>query len=181
MRVGYKLAANSVQACAIPATVFDARDPHSVRERAPDYLAACERDPRKLRIAWSPTFGYATPEPEMRAIVATAVQAFAAMGCAVEEVAAPFGDDPADIWSAEFYAGVGRNLVSWVTYTYPFNLTGQPAASIPAGFTRTGLPVGLQIVARAYGEADLFAVAAAYEALCPWAQRRPAPMEQQPS
>ena len=74
----------------------------------------------------------------------------------------------------------GRNLVTWVSYTYPFNLTGQPAASIPAGFTGTGAPVGLQIVARAYGEADLFAAAAAFEAARPWAQRRPPPLEQPP-
>jgi len=67
----------------------------------------------------------------------------------------------------------GRNLVTWVCYTYPFNLTGQPAASIPAGFTAGGLPVGLQLVARAWREEDLFAAAAAFEAARPWAQRRP--------
>src|SRR5260370_14374588 len=41
-----------------------------------------------------------------------------------------------------------RNLVSWVYYTYPFNLTGQPAASICAGIASDGLPGRLQIVAR---------------------------------
>jgi Asp-tRNA(Asn)/Glu-tRNA(Gln) amidotransferase A subunit family amidase len=66
-----------------------------------------------------------------------------------------------------------RNLVTWVSYTYPFNLTGQPAASIPAGFTRGGLPVGLQLVARAYREEDLFASAAAFETARPWAQHAP--------
>jgi aspartyl-tRNA(Asn)/glutamyl-tRNA(Gln) amidotransferase subunit A len=231
---------------------FDARDPHSVHEHTPDFLSACERDPRHLRIAWSPTFGYATPEPEVRVIAESAAKAFAAMGCAMEEIDAPFGDDPAEIWTAEFYAGIGtrlataltaqrelldpevaavleralalpgdryhqavqrryefrervrqfferfdlllsptlpvasvdvgvsvppslasRNLVSWVSYTYPFNLTGQPAASIPAGFTRAGLSVGLQIVTRPYREEDLFAAAAAFEAARPWTQRRP--------
>jgi Asp-tRNA(Asn)/Glu-tRNA(Gln) amidotransferase A subunit family amidase len=67
----------------------------------------------------------------------------------------------------------GRNLVTWVCYTYPFNLTGQPAASIPAGFTRNGLPVGLQIVARAYREDDLFSIAAGLEGARPWAPRVP--------
>lgn len=47
--------------------------------------------------------------------------------------------------------------------TYPFNLTGQPAASIPAGLTSNGLPVGLQIVAGAHEDALLFAAASAYE------------------
>jgi aspartyl-tRNA(Asn)/glutamyl-tRNA(Gln) amidotransferase subunit A len=67
-----------------------------------------------------------------------------------------------------------RNLVTWVGYTYPFNLTGQPAASIPAGFTRGRLPVGLQLVSRAYREDDLFAAAAAFETARPWAQHQPA-------
>ena len=67
-----------------------------------------------------------------------------------------------------------RNLVTWVSYTYPFNLTGQPAASIPAGFTDERLPVGLQLVARAYREDNLFAAAAAFETARPWAHHRPA-------
>jgi Asp-tRNA(Asn)/Glu-tRNA(Gln) amidotransferase A subunit family amidase len=66
-----------------------------------------------------------------------------------------------------------RNLVSWVYYTYPFNLTGQPAASVPAGFTRGGLPVGLQMVARVHCETDIFRAAAALEACQPWADNRP--------
>ena len=68
-----------------------------------------------------------------------------------------------------------RNIVSWVYYTYPFNLTGQPAASIPVGFTREGLPVGLQMVGRINSEVDIFRAAAAYEAARPWAERYPAP------
>ena len=70
--------------------------------------------------------------------------------------------------------GLGsRNIVSWVQYTYPFNLTGQPAASIPAGFTEAGLPVGLQMVAGINREADVFRAAAAFEEAAPWAARRP--------
>ncbi len=66
-----------------------------------------------------------------------------------------------------------RNIVSWVYYTYPFNLTGQPAASIPAGFTREGLPVGLQMVAKINSEIDIFRAAAAYERAYPWFDRYP--------
>jgi aspartyl-tRNA(Asn)/glutamyl-tRNA(Gln) amidotransferase subunit A len=55
-----------------------------------------------------------------------------------------------------------RNLVSWVYYTYPFNLTGQPAATVCAGFA-DGMPVGLQLVGRALGEYDVVRAAAAYE------------------
>ena len=66
-----------------------------------------------------------------------------------------------------------RNIVSWVYYTYPFNLTGQPAASIPAGFSAAGLPVGLQMVAGINREVDIFRAAAAFEEAAPWAERRP--------
>lgn len=61
-----------------------------------------------------------------------------------------------------------RNIVSWVYYTYPFNLTGQPAASIPAGFTQTGLPIGLQLVSKINSEIDIFKAASAFESAQPW-------------
>jgi aspartyl-tRNA(Asn)/glutamyl-tRNA(Gln) amidotransferase subunit A len=53
----------------------------------------------------------------------------------------------------------GRNIVSWATFTYPFNLTGQPAASMPIGVTAAGHPVGLQVVSKALGEAAIFGIA----------------------
>ena len=55
----------------------------------------------------------------------------------------------------------------------PFNLTGQPAATDPAGVSADGLPVGLQIVGRWRREADVLRAAAAFEAARPWAQHRP--------
>jgi aspartyl-tRNA(Asn)/glutamyl-tRNA(Gln) amidotransferase subunit A len=64
-----------------------------------------------------------------------------------------------------------RNLVSWVYYTYPSNLTGQPAATVCAGLSQ-GMPVGLQLVGRALGEYDVVRAAAAFEATQPL--RRPA-------
>ena len=65
------------------------------------------------------------------------------------------------------------NVISWVRYTYPFNLTGQPAASLPAGFTAEGHPVGLQLVAKTLREVDIFRVAAALETARPWSGRTP--------
>lgn len=235
---------------------FDARDAHAVASPVPDYLAACEQAPNGLRIAWSPTLGYVQPDPEVVDICRGAVAAIECLGCPVEEMAHVF-DDPAPMWFAEFFGGVGSRLkkvlqetpelldpavrrmlepalgqpidvyfarlferyafrqqvrqlferfdllvtptlptaafpverdapetskahdpVSWVGYTYPFNLTGQPAATIPCGFTRAGLPVGLHIVAPAHRETDIFRLAAAFEQARPWADKRPphAPM-----
>ena len=61
----------------------------------------------------------------------------------------------------------------WLPYTYPFNLTGQPAASVPCGFTRDGLPIGLQIVGRRFDDALVLRAAAAFERARPWANARP--------
>jgi len=63
--------------------------------------------------------------------------------------------------------------VSWVYYTYPFNLTGNPAGSVPCGFTEGGMPVGLQIVSKTLREVDLFRVAGALEEILPWAHMTP--------
>lgn len=56
-----------------------------------------------------------------------------------------------------------KSIVSWATFTYPFNLTGQPAASIPVGFTEAGLPVGLQVVASSHDEASILSLASAFQ------------------
>lgn len=220
----------------------DRRDPFAVQGPVPDVLGACEASVAGLRVAYSPTLGYARPEPEVVRVVEQAVARLEALGCEVDLVETVFERDPADLWIAEFYAGVGtrlrtivetqrdlldpavadvldaalgqemrdyyakvferyalreamrlfferydvlvspvlplaslpvgvdipealgdRNLVSWVFYTYPFNLTGQPAAAICAGLADDGMPVGLQIVGRTFGEADVVRLAAAYE------------------
>jgi aspartyl-tRNA(Asn)/glutamyl-tRNA(Gln) amidotransferase subunit A len=62
---------------------------------------------------------------------------------------------------------------AFLDLTLPFNLTGQPALSVPCGFTRSGLPIGLQLVGRPYDEATLFRAGAAYEAATDWHSRKP--------
>jgi aspartyl-tRNA(Asn)/glutamyl-tRNA(Gln) amidotransferase subunit A len=57
---------------------------------------------------------------------------------------------------------------SWTPYTYPFNMTQQPAASVPCGFTSGGLPVGLQIVGPRHADALVLRAARAYERATDW-------------
>jgi aspartyl-tRNA(Asn)/glutamyl-tRNA(Gln) amidotransferase subunit A len=221
---------------------YDARDPFSVAGPVPDVLGAAKASVAGMRVAYSPTLGYARPDPDVLRVVESAAKTIEALGCHIEKIDAVFEKDPADLWTAEFYAGVGtrlrtfvenqrdlldpavaevleaalaqdmrsyydkvferyafrekmrlffeeydvlispvlpvgdldvgldipahltdRNLVSWVYYTYPFNLTGQPAGTVCAGFSDRGMPVGLQIVARALCEYDVIRLAAAYQ------------------
>jgi amidase len=65
------------------------------------------------------------------------------------------------------------NYFQWFSLTYGITLTGLPAISVPCGFTRSGLPVGLQIVGRRRQEAAVLRAAAAFEAAAPWASRIP--------
>ena len=76
--------------------------------------------------------------------------------------------------SPEVVNGVEVGPANWISFTFPFNFTGQPAISIPCGFTSAGLPVGLQIVGRRFDEATVLALAGAFERAHPWADRYPA-------
>ena len=69
----------------------------------------------------------------------------------------------------------GRDVepFEWLHFTYPMNFTGQPAASIPAGWTDDGLPIGLQIIGRHLGDALVLRASACFEAAQPWKDRWP--------
>jgi aspartyl-tRNA(Asn)/glutamyl-tRNA(Gln) amidotransferase subunit A len=62
---------------------------------------------------------------------------------------------------------------SWTPFTYPFNMTQQPAVSVPCGWSRTGLPIGLQVVGPRHADDRVLAACEAYERVAPWAYRRP--------
>ncbi len=64
-----------------------------------------------------------------------------------------------------------RHWIDWSPFSYPFNMTRQPAASIPCGLTGTGLPIGLQIVGPLYADARVLRAARAFETTQP--ERRP--------
>lgn len=63
--------------------------------------------------------------------------------------------------------------IGWAEFSYPFNMSWNPAASVPCGFTKDGLPVGLQIVGRRFDDLGVLQAAAAFEAVQPWAGKRP--------
>ena len=65
------------------------------------------------------------------------------------------------------------NITSWMSYAYPFNMTGSPAASIPCGWTNQGLPIGMQIIGRLYDEKTVLQVSKAFEEIAPWQDKRP--------
>ncbi|MBI2202792.1 MAG: amidase [Candidatus Rokubacteria bacterium] len=60
-----------------------------------------------------------------------------------------------------------------IRFTRPFNLSGHPACAVPCGFTSTGLPIGMQIVGRAFDEATVLRAADAYQRATDWHTRRP--------
>jgi aspartyl-tRNA(Asn)/glutamyl-tRNA(Gln) amidotransferase subunit A len=64
--------------------------------------------------------------------------------------------------------------ISWAEFSYPFNMSWNPAASVPCGFTADGLPVGLQIVGRRFDDLGVLQASAAFESVQPWAGKRPA-------
>ncbi len=227
----------------------DARDWTSLPPDSRDYtqgLGDANLDLRNLRVAWSPTLGYATNvHPEVAVACAQAVRKLVDLGAHVEAVDPGF-DDPLDItcglwflgawtlWNGlnaaqqavadpDFRAEAERgatlsaldiarlnlrrgalgshmrqfmqhydllvtptvavpafdarpaghtvlspdNMLGWTPFSYPFNLTQQPACSIPCGLTAAGLPIGLQIVGPMFGDALVLRAARAFESVMP--------------
>lgn len=66
-----------------------------------------------------------------------------------------------------------HEVYTWTAFVFPFNATGQPAVSIPMGFNRAGLPLGLQFVGRPHDEAGIIALAAQFEEARPWKDKLP--------
>ena len=231
----------------------DARDWTALPPDGADLLAGLDDGIRGLRIAWSPTLGYAkNVHPEVAAACAAAVRELEALGARVEAVD-PGLDDPLEIITGLWFAGawtlwnalsveqqaltdpdfeaqarLGERLsmlelqrlhlrrgalgsqmrqfmqrwdliatpalavpafaarpagqatmtpeamLGWTPFSYPFNLTQQPACTIPCGLTSEGLPIGLQLVGPMFGDALVLRAARAFETLHPIA-RAPLP------
>ena len=235
----------------------DERDLLSLPADATDYLSACERAIRGLRVAWSPALGHVKVDSQVAALTEDAAKVFeTSLGCKLEGADPGFQDPwssfsmlwvmsfglrfrgflsewegrmdphlvmlvrnierlgPSDygealalrfaLWDTirkffdrfdilltptvpvsafeagrpnpdgmSAHAGSLVPFADWFPFTYPWNITGQPAASVPCGFTREGLPVGLQIVGRRFSDAIVLRAAAAFEEVRPWNEKRP--------
>ncbi|WP_131836216.1 hypothetical protein [Ancylobacter aquaticus] len=100
-----------------------------------------------MRIAWSPALGYARPEPEVLRVTEQAVRKLEDLAATVEQVDTVFANDPADLWIGEFSTGDGTRLRDM--------LETKRERLDPAGLAGDGMPVGLQIVGPALGEANV--------------------------
>jgi aspartyl-tRNA(Asn)/glutamyl-tRNA(Gln) amidotransferase subunit A len=222
----------------------DGRDWLSLPPPDVDYRVGLNRGVRGLRIAFSPTLGYAKVQPEVADLVKKQAKTLEELGAHIDEVAAPF-DDPTETFRTHFFAGIahsvrvlseaqlakldpdllkvlekarkvtladymtaidrraalgratrafhekydllltptlavapfeagrlapegyGDDWTAWTPFTYPFNLTGQPAATVPCGFVRGDRPVGLQIVGPMYQDHLVLRAAQAYQSARP--------------
>lgn len=80
---------------------------------------------------------------------------------------------PADRLQPAHWPQHDWDWTAWAEFSYPFNFGGNPAASAPCGFTKDGLPVGLQVVGRRFADLTVLRASAAFEAARPWADKRP--------
>ena len=104
----------------------------------------------------------------LRAALAEQVSAF--LACPVRQVA-PF--DVTLGWVHEIRSQPLHSYLDWMASCYLISVTGLPAISVPAGFIRDGLPVGLQLVGRHQGDWDLLRAARAFESATGYAARVP--------
>ena len=231
----------------------DPRDPISMREPPPDYLAELEGGVAGWRIAWSPDLGYAPVEPDVVKVTRQAAHVFAELGAVVDETNLTLEDPfPAfwDVFATASYASYGnlledhredlteyarkalehgasvsgadfsRGLLrvdqlrrqmenlfdqydllltptmpvaafpiderpsviggrqvdpSWgfLPFTFPINMSGQTASSVPCGFDAEGMPIGLHIVGPHGAESKVLRASAAFEEARPWSGQRP--------
>lgn len=80
----------------------------------------------------------------------------------------------ADLYSPRKDGIAETPMVSYIHHTFSANLTGQPAISVPCGFSGSGLPIGFQLIGRPFAEATIFRLARAYEREHDWFTRKPA-------
>ncbi len=81
---------------------------------------------------------------------------------------------PAELNMPKHWPHHAWDWIQWAEFSYPFNFSGMPAATVPCGFTKEGLPVGLQIVGRRYDDLGVLQASQAFARARPWMAKRPA-------
>ena len=69
--------------------------------------------------------------------------------------------------------GINVSPTAWQAFTFPINLTGHPAASIPCGWSKEGLPIGMHIIGRMFQDLTVLQVSKAFEEVAPWQDKKP--------
>jgi amidase len=83
---------------------------------------------------------------------------------------------PQAVWSLQGLAAAGRDpdtVAARLRFTAPFDMSGHPTLTLPGGMTKEGVPVGFQIVSRAFDEAQILAAGHAYQQATDWHLKRP--------
>ena len=81
---------------------------------------------------------------------------------------------PAELNMPKHWPHHAWDWIQWAEFSYPFNFSGMPAATVPCGFTKEGLPVGLQIVGRRFDDLGVLQASQAFARVRPWMAKRPA-------
>jgi aspartyl-tRNA(Asn)/glutamyl-tRNA(Gln) amidotransferase subunit A len=148
-------------------TGSDDRDPLSLPGKKISFARELMKGIRGFRIAWSTDLGNTVADPLVRKAVESAAQVFS------KTPTLPVTPFPTGIdWPREV-AGAKVHPLNYLAFTYPFNLTGQPAASVPCAWTTDGLPIGLQIVGGRCDDLSVLKAAAAFEEAKPWRGKWP--------
>ena len=80
---------------------------------------------------------------------------------------------PAELNMPKHWPHHAWDWIQWAEFSYPFNFSGMPAATVPCGFTKEGLPVGLQIVGRRFDDLGVLQASQAFATVRPWMAKRP--------
>ena len=114
-------------------------------------------------------FGTLAVQAAMYARMSGILEAHDIFVCPTNAVASIAADEPALAHGFVDVAGRRISAHNEISLTYPFNLLGQlPVASVPSGFSKCGVPTGIQIVGRSYDDVSVFRAAAAFERAQPW-------------
>jgi Asp-tRNA(Asn)/Glu-tRNA(Gln) amidotransferase A subunit family amidase len=148
---------------------YHAADPDSLPHPGISYAAILEGLPKKLRIAFHPDFGQLV-QTEFNDWCQRVFERFDLLLCPVlpTEAFPARGPMPAEINGQPL-----KHPLDAVVFTYPFNMSGHPGASVRAGLTDSGLPCGLQIVAERHREDLVLQASYAYEQARPWNNKWP--------